>query len=665
MELIYYWINEDNCIHEQGFCFSPEYDILMMKSEDERYELKLERKKMFNVFASDVVSNLTVLVGDNGAGKSTLLKNILNLNCYEMTEEDDEDYQQYTEQKNAENKNLIILREEGKLSLWTNIYKKDILIPDEFIENENVFYISDSDENIAGENIINNSAYCGFTKIYISNSYFDEVNGMGSHGTLSDLVITPAMLSCVASTFFTFVHPDKLDGEDASAFDLYSKWLRKNKYPREFQQICDLIFYNFLVNTGFIEEYEGIVQTQIRLKIRSVWAIFNEAEKISGKRRLDEIEGVKSVLNIVSEKYERDKAVNDPIYVLKANLLFEWYLEKGIDESKEKETIEEMYAEVEQKIVKEDNMYFREAVKEVSEFSVILSKISNVKNVVPKKDRAYKIGKETLKYAKKEISKASEWAEIIAYIDQRARLNKEIYNGNQKYGSFLLRYLNVENLTFSSGERVFQNLMSWMYYLSQLDAYTVEIEHHARENIILCLDEIDLSLHPAWQRDFVEYLVRLVNECYKGKHIQIIMTTHSPLCLSNIPRDNIIYLKKTENGTQVDNSEHKETFGTNLYELLDDSFYLGHDSMGRFAKNYIRNLIKDIGQLLYAKKEDIDVLMQRVDYIGDPLIRNKLKDKLLKKLQESESKEHVIEMLDKEIRLLTERRNKIMEEKNK
>ena len=36
MELIYYWINDYRCIHEQGFCLSPEYNISMLKKENGR-----------------------------------------------------------------------------------------------------------------------------------------------------------------------------------------------------------------------------------------------------------------------------------------------------------------------------------------------------------------------------------------------------------------------------------------------------------------------------------------------------------------------------------------------------------------------------------------------------------------------------------------------------
>ena len=120
------------------------------------------------------------------------------------------------------------------------------------------------------------------------------------------------------------------------------------------------------------------------------------------------------------------------------------------------------------------------------------------------------------------------------------------------------------------GEKLYEELLVKTEELDKTPNSMIFIERDTP----LCEHDInvklDLSLHPAWQRDFIDYLVMFINNCYKENKVQIIMTTHSPLCLSNIPKSNIIYLQKTENGTKVDISEHKETFGANLYEILDD-----------------------------------------------------------------------------------------------
>ena len=659
MELIYYWINDYRCIHEQGFCLSPEYNISMLKKENGIYEVKISTKKTYNVFASNVISNVTVLVGDNGAGKSTFLNAVSKLNCYPFETEGDNEYQQFTKDKNKRKKNLIIIRKDEHLHLYTNILEKDIIIPEEFVKDKTVFYVNDNPQ-IAQKNIRNNEAYCGFTKLYISNSYFDNNDGLSSHGTLDDLVITPARLKLISDAFFNFIYPELTYKDSKDKFDLYSEWLKENKKPRDFQQICDLLFYNFLICTKFIENYEGFVQTKIRLYISSVYGI---VEKSSIGNKLKGIGEIKSVLDLIGKQYVSDKAIDDPIYVLKSNFIFEWCLKNGTNTLKSELSVEEMYSQIINEIDAKniENLYFIEAIGEINKFSDLLKKIPSVPNVVPKSDLSYKPGKETKKYSRIEISKAAEWKNIIAYIEQRVKINKEIREGKRENGSFLLRYLHIDNLMFSSGERAFQNLMSWMYFLSQLDEYMVKSEHHARKDMIVCLDEVDLSLHPAWQRDFINHLTTLINHCYTEKNIQIIMTTHSPLCLSDFPRQNIIYLKKTEHGTEVDHFDHKETFGTNLYEIFDDAFYLGNNSMGLFAKKYIGQLIKEISELSDINEETFNAYYSKIECIGDMLIKNKLRNTLINKLNEQQGKEITLAALDKEIELLKQKRKKIME----
>ena len=659
MELIYYWINDYRCIHEQGFCLSPEYNISMLKKENGIYEVKISTKKTYNVFASNVISNVTVLVGDNGAGKSTFLNAVSKLNCYPFETEGDNEYQQFTKDKNKRKKNLIIIRKDEHLHLYTNILEKDIIIPEEFVKDKTVFYVNDNPQ-IAQKNIRNNEAYCGFTKLYISNSYFDNNDGLSSHGTIDDLVITPVRLKLISDAFFNFIYSELTYKDSKDKFDLYSEWLKENKKPRDFQQICDLLFYNFLICTKFIENYEGFVQTKIRLYISSVYGI---VEKSSIGNKLKGIGEIKSVLDLIGKQYVSDKAIDDPIYVLKSNFIFEWCLKNGTNTLKSELSVEEMYSQIINEIDAKniENLYFIEAIGEINKFSDLLKKIPSVPNVVPKSDLNYKPGKETKKYSRIEISKAAEWKNIIAYIEQRVKINKEIREGKRENGSFLLRYLHIDNLMFSSGERAFQNLMSWMYFLSQLDEYMVKSEHHARKDMIVCLDEVDLSLHPAWQRDFINHLTTLINHCYTEKNIQIIMTTHSPLCLSDFPRQNIIYLKKTEYGTEVDHFDHKETFGTNLYEIFDDAFYLGNNSMGLFAKKYIGQLIKEISELSDINEETFNAYYSKIECIGDMLIKNKLRNTLINKLNEQQGKAITLAALDKEIKLLEQKRNKIME----
>lgn len=395
--------------------------------------------------------------------------------------------------------------------------------------------------------------------------------------------------------------------------------------------------------------------------------ILDKDVKMDGKIQESLWDIVKPVLDILHSKCIVDKAKDDLGYVLKTNFIFEWVLENGLEMLSTDDDIEAIYTKIVSVLGTKDisaanNLYFCDAANEIKEFTELLENIPSLKNDVPKKDLAYKSGRETEKYSRENILEASKWKEIIQYIADRVKISEEIFLGKRQYGSFLLRYLNIDNLMFSSGERVFQNVMSWIYFLGYFNKYIVKSEHHTRKDLLICLDEIDLSLHPAWQRDFVDYLVAYINSCYKENNVQIIMTTHSPLCLSNFPSSNIIYLRKTENGTEVDLSEHKETFGTNLYEILDDAFYLGCDSMGRFARKYIQKVIEEIMELSYLNQEDYYRYKQKIGCIGDTLIRNKLGEQLSKKLKETEGQRVAVDAIDKEIKQLELRRKKITEE---
>jgi hypothetical protein len=215
----------------------------------------------------------------------------------------------------------------------------------------------------------------------------------------------------------------------------------------------------------------------------------------------------------------------------------------------------------------------------------------------------------------------------------------------------------------SSGERALQNIMSWIYYLGTVQPCLSSKEMVPRENILLLLDEMDLSLHPSWQRDYIYYLIKLINTAYRDKKVQIIMTTHSPLCLSDIPGANVIYLKKTDEGTRIYNERHKETFAANIYELLNDSFYLGNLTMGRFAQNYIKELIREldiVDKNNAIGDENYNIYRKRIDIIGDKLIKQKLHDKLRRRYGEINGREAYLRRLDAEINRLEKEKDRVL-----
>ena len=234
---------------------------------------------------------------------------------------------------------------------------------------------------------------------------------------------------------------------------------------------------------------------------------------------------------------------------------------------------------------------------------------------------------------------------IVDCMEYNHTLTTGIYKN--KYGSFCLRYLTITNLGVSSGERALQNMMSWLYWISKMGDITSSSRVVPKENILVCIDEIDALCHPAWQRDIIGDVINELEQNFKGYHIQLLISTHSPLCLSNVPVENTIYLVNDESGIHEDKSKHEQTFGRNLYDILNDSFYLKGVTMGKYALDYINELIDDINTIERGLVDVIDKrnYLERIDYIGDPLIREKLYQLLAQRLRPNSEKEARLENL--------------------
>lgn len=115
------------------------------------------------------------------------------------------------------------------------------------------------------------------------------------------------------------------------------------------------------------------------------------------------------------------------------------------------------------------------------------------------------------------------------------------------------------------------------------------------ESIWVLVDEGEVSLHPEWQKKYIEYLTQFFVDNFKNKKVHLIITTHSPFILSDIPKQNIIFLDKNEDGNckVVDSlNEKKQTFGANIHTLLSDSFFMEDGLMGEFAKGKIEKIKK-------------------------------------------------------------------------
>lgn len=148
-------------------------------------------------------------------------------------------------------------------------------------------------------------------------------------------------------------------------------------------------------------------------------------------------------------------------------------------------------------------------------------------------------------------------------------------------------------LTFeqlSLGEQVFIGLVATIAYNVVAGSDKFINGTPIKSNIFL-IDEVDLHLHPKWQRKIISALLDTFPTC------QFIITTHSPQILGEVPAENIHVLKRNSNGDVVC-SRPERSRGLNSAEVLTEV-------MEQVAMN--EELLENLGKIyLWIEKEEFE-----------------------------------------------------------
>jgi len=183
---------------------------------------------------------------------------------------------------------------------------------------------------------------------------------------------------------------------------------------------------------------------------------------------------------------------------------------------------------------------------------------------------------------------------------------------NKKSISFIKKYT-----TLFSDKHIFE--LNWLgissghkAYLNMFASISYGLRYRkSNKNLLLCIDEGDLYLHPKWQTEFFNKLLEILPQMFKG-NIQLILTSHSPFLLANLPKECLIVLNTDTNKPIINGTDFElNTFGGNLYDLYEQQFFLGDMRTSTFADRKIRDALTAIekGNLTNDEKEEISKLV--------------------------------------------------------
>ena len=207
--------------------------------------------------------------------------------------------------------------------------------------------------------------------------------------------------------------------------------------------------------------------------------------------------------------------------------------------------------------------------------------------------------------------------------EEKEKLKKEILEIGEMEFYFAEEDLSENIFHFSTGELVL------LFYIKKLQDINKK-----EDNLILLIDECELFLHPEWQKKFIY----LLSDLFKHNNYkrQIILSSHSSFILSDLPKENIIFLEKGKQVYPFDDG--KQTFGANIHTLLSHGFFMKNGLMGEFAKDKIDTAIKYLNQKVLTNDE-LDYCENIISIIGEPIIKRELQRMLKNKMELSNKTE--------------------------
>lgn len=619
MKLLYLWISksENGFIQNQGFNISGKY---FWEFNEETRTLTAREKDGYieDFWNNDSIEDISVIVGTNASGKSTLMS--------ELTECD-----------------FIIPHKPENNILFEDGERRKIVI---YEQTDNIYYYHNLKNEIRIKTTIiqklKKSHFINFTKIFVTNSKdnMEKATMFFNHNLSEDNIRKHAKKLLepynIPYNSLCMSEIDESNHHNDSDFSHIKELYYKRAIKLRNEIIIDTNAYqdlNTVINLYFFIEskcknYFGKTFQYIAINFKKIEELCDE-EKLIEKLETDIICKKIFELKRKEENYNFNRLTGCFLYEFMS-----YYGEENIFEVSEISIaqIKKIYnsllriisSKKENKTEKEITIeeYFLHATEDLILF--------------------YKLTKEN--------------TSSIIYLELESNqefFDRVLFFFKKGIPSIFLRYLRFEFKGMSSGEEALLNLYSKIFWV-----YNTQC---CEKESLIFIDEIDLYMHPKWQRGLISYLVEDIPSLIgKDNKAQIIVTTHSPIILSDIPKSNILFLENKDGKCVVsDNEKHRDTFGNNVHTLFLDSFFLSDEgTMGAFAEDKINKIID-----ILMNKEDVNdednSILNTIKIIGDELIRNKLLESYNQKVNHDvpiyrERSQKEIDAIDESIAALKE-----------
>jgi hypothetical protein len=130
---------------------------------------------------------------------------------------------------------------------------------------------------------------------------------------------------------------------------------------------------------------------------------------------------------------------------------------------------------------------------------------------------------------------------------------------------------------------------------------------------VVMVDEIDLHVHPSWQKTIIEQVARAL------PNLQFIFTTHSPIVAGSVSSKNLWIAKTAEDGSSILERPSREIYGLNADQILTSDIF-GLQSTR--AEGFLKELDK-LEQKAIRGDEDAALALMRGMALGKGAVEPK------------------------------------------
>ena len=597
MELLYLYIKRyDNVFENQQINFSSNYNI---EYKDGCLNIEYKDNNMKGYYG-DNIKNITLLHGKNGAGKSTLL-DLLGMRL------DDR-------RRNSH-------RKENRRSYFLMYHLYDNYYGFEFSDSS---YI-EGDQKITNINMhgieVRQSLYKPWVSLIFSlednklvykNNFFKR--WMEENGER-------------AETRYAYITEDKYNSRINSNFvsEDDGEYIFARKYY--INGICYEYSYKYLINMKNKDEFWRLNKNiDIVNIIKDELSVFrNEIDDETEEyldEKIDELDKIlKDSLNLDEENIKAEFISRFYIELIEYYFLnrFSGWIWNREPESRGIDILQEKYEKLVSRIetMSEDEECFDEILNYVlnkvdtearrtvqTNEQMAISEMLNVIKELPEK--YFKTNRKIRIDCNEPIEEK---------VSNLLRVYDFIYRGKDNEGSIntIDNVLGIIVPEMSEGQRVFLDI------ISKVTLAVDEIENG--DNIVLLIDEPDRAIHPELARNFIDILLRNLNECQE-RTIQVVLSSHSPFIVTDILPENVYAITREEGNNKSIIKQKQDTFATNIYYLLMDTFML-ENTFGKYSYDKIKDVIK---RLKYdeIEEQELNSIKDFIDRIGEKTVRKKL-----------------------------------------